>query len=494
MLAKTTCLHIPPLYEEGTARIMWESSDGADGYELDVHYDEDFETASTGKTWSDIENAGISAAEIEALDLTWEQIAKLPAQGLNWRNIEFRSPAWSAIDTSNMSWQDIQKLPVEFTAFKGIGEKTQGPDQGLAWANINSSGLSWSGIEELRWNWEDFMFRPSVGINWSQIQSDNLSWAEIEARSQTWHDFERQAARGLGWGSLDGRFLGWGDIESKNLTWKLFENLPPDDKIHIAHTVDIPIYKKKAIFRVRSYKDGGYSDYLTSSLINTLPRSLAKYKPPCLHIPELHEGETAGITWGGLYGAQAYVLERKLGGGKFVTLYDGPGQPVAEPGNKQGCPALSAVPDVGSHLFFTNHIPLCEKTAEYRVRAYNTTDSSRYAESGPLMIIPAFTRQGTLDIQVTAGGKYGLLIAAQDVQSFKDIPITLRYPSAHLTPDTLSSGDSYRMPDLRILKESVGELVFSCGRRMENGQAWSGPLLLLTFTARTGGTVIFELA
>ena len=500
MLARTTCLHIPPLYEEGTARIMWESSDGAGGYELDVHYDEDFETASTGKTWSDIENARLSAAEIEALDLTWEQIAKLPAQGPRWRNIEFHNPTWGTIDASNMSWQDIQKLPVEFIVYRGAGEKTQGPDQGLAWANIQSEGLNWAEMEALGWSWDDFMFRPSVGINWSQVQSEDLSWTEIESRGQTWHDFERQAARGLGWGSLDGRFLDWSEIKAKNLTWKQFESLPPDSKTHIAHMVAIPIYKKKAIFRVRGYKDGEYSDYLTSSLINTLPRSLAKYKPPCLHVPELHEGKTADIVWGDLYGASGYVLERKLGNKEYAGVFDGPGKAVPHPTGCKKPEELYYTSDCKQHLACTDKIPYYEKTARYRIKGYNTTDSSQYLESAAVPIIPVFYRDDSARASVTSGGKYLVQLHAREIEDFEEIIMSLKYDPAALQLErfvlekpigkTDTGGKAYA-GNVREVSQASGQARFQCVRQMMASKEWNGLIVSVRFTAlRTGSTDI----
>lgn len=503
MVTKTTCLHIPPLYEEGAARIMWESSDGADGYELDVHYDEDFETASIGKTWSDIENAGLSAAEIEALNSTWEQIAKLPAQGLSWRNIEFRSPAWSAIDASTVSWQDVQKLPVEFTEFKGEGEKTQGPDQGLAWANIDSSGLSWSENEALGWNWEDFMFRPSIGINWSQIQSENLSWAETEAIDRTWYEFECQAARGLGWGSLDGRFLDWLEIEAKNITWKQFEDSPPDSNTHIAHTVDIPIYKKKAIFQVRAYKENGESsEYLTSSLINTLPRSLAKYKPPCLHIPELHEGKMTDIVWGDLYGASGYVLERKQGNKGYAGVFDGPGKPVAHPAGCKKPDELYYTPDCKQHLACTDQIPYNEKTVGYRIKAYNTTDGSQYLTSAIMPVIPVFLREDRISWTATAGKRYRLEIEGQGIRIFSPVTMNVEYPAANLqmmdfavqVPGIFIQTGVNASAQLEILSQQNGKIQFRCTRKILTDKEWSGSVTVMELLALKTGPVTVTLS
>jgi len=238
MLRKPACLHIPALREDDTARIMWESVEEAQGYELDVHFDEDFKAASTGRRWSDVDMSGHDWSEINYSGLSWGEIESLPSQGLRWRNIEFHNRAWAEIDAQGLSWAQMQKLPVEFTIYRGPGEKTQGPGQGLSWV---------------------------------QLDAKKLGWSKIESKGKTLREFELLAMYGLMWGSLDARFLSWAEIESRNLTWREFETQPADSNIHIAHDVDIPLFKTKAIFRVRAFNDAGYSEYLMSSLMPIIP-------------------------------------------------------------------------------------------------------------------------------------------------------------------------------------------------------------------------------
>ncbi|WRS27293.1 hypothetical protein U6B65_13320 [Oscillospiraceae bacterium MB08-C2-2] len=271
MLARPTCLRIPDLYEESMACISWESVDGAEGYELDIHYDEDFEAASIGKTWGDMDEAGLTWMQIDVQGLTWAQIEKLPAQGLTWQNIEYHNLSWAEIEQKNLSWSEIQRLPVRFTVYKGTGEKTPAPDQGLTWQNIDSMGLTWAQIEARAWSWQNFELQPSVGLNWAQIDNENLTWTQIEARGWTWQELENQVPYGLTWGSLDGHYLTWNEFEELGLTWQQLEKHPADAKTHITHTVKIPTHKKKATFRVRSYEDSVASPYLETSLLPIVP-------------------------------------------------------------------------------------------------------------------------------------------------------------------------------------------------------------------------------
>ena len=270
-IRKPTCLHIPRLREGHPARIAWESVEGAQGYQLDMHFDETFDAASTGKTWSNINTADRNWSQIGASSLTWEQIETLGTRGLRWKNIEFRSKDWHGIQASGLSWAQLQSLPVEFTVYRGPGGKVRGPDQGLTWANMQSAQLPWAEIEAREKSWEDFKFLPSVGISWRQFIGKLLGWGEIEAKDKTWRDFELMAVRGLMWESLNARFRTWAQVEARELTWRGFQTLPADSNTHIAHTVDIPLLKRKAIFRVRAFDDDGFSEHLTSSLQRIIP-------------------------------------------------------------------------------------------------------------------------------------------------------------------------------------------------------------------------------
>jgi len=145
MLSKPTCLHIPPLYEGSTAQIVWGAVDGAQGYELDVNFDEYFSSASSGKTWTDIDMSERNWSEIEAIGLSWGEFESLHEQR-------------------------------QYTVYKGPGEEVAGPDQSKSCAS----------------------------------------------------------------------------------------------NIHIAHDVDIPFFKMRAIFRVRAYKGDEYSEYITSAFIDIL--------------------------------------------------------------------------------------------------------------------------------------------------------------------------------------------------------------------------------
>lgn len=492
MLAKPTCLHIPNLYEESTAFVNWESVDGAEGYELDLHFNEDFKAGSLGKTWSDIDETNLSWIAIENLGMTWGQIENLPAQGLSWRSIEYHNLSHAEMDAKNLGWSEIQRLPVSFTVYRGAGNKTRGPDQGLSWQNIDSTALTWVQVEGLGWTWENIELQPSVGLTWQQTDSDNLTWAQMEARSWTWQEFEGQPPRGLTWGSLDGRYLPWNEIEANGLSWKQIENLPVDAKTHIAHTVEIPIYEKKVVFRVRAYKDGEYSNYLTSSLIDTLPRSLVKYKPPCIHVPELHEGRPVDIVWSDLYGAAGYVLERKLGTKEFSSVFSGPGKPVAHPA---GCTTEKDywyTPDGKRHFSCVDQLPYYEKTAQYRIRGYNSTDSSQYQQSAVIPIIPVFYREDSTQFAVKAGAGYLVQLYVKDVVAFENILMTMQYSAAALRLDTLVWNELAGKSDLRgkpfasgirNISQGGGQVQFYSAKAMRSKNSWDGVLVSARFTA-----------
>ncbi|WRS28608.1 cohesin domain-containing protein [Oscillospiraceae bacterium MB08-C2-2] len=503
MLTRPTCLHIPDLYEESMARISWESVEDAEGYELDIHYDEDFEAALIGKTWADMDEAGLTWIQIDAQGLTWAQIEKLPAQGLSWRNIEYHNRSWAEIEQKNLNWSEIKRLPVRFTVYKGRGEKTPAPDQGLTWQNIDSTGLTWAQMEARGWSWQDFELQPSVGLNWAQIDSENLTWIQIEARGWTWQEFEDQAPYGLTWGSLDGPHLTWTEFEELGLTWQQLENLPADSKTHLAHTVELPVYKKKVILRVRAFSGDDYSEYLTSSLRNTLPRSLAKYKPPCIHVLTLYEGESAGIVWSDLYGASGYVLERKLGSKDFVGAYNGPGKSATHPSGRTVPKDYWYTPDGKQHLTFTDQIPYYEKTAQYRIKGYNSTDSSQYQQSAVIPIVPVFYRDDSLHLAAKVGSSYAVQLHAKDIDDFKSIVMALEYPTTMLRLDELGSETSagkcdfvsktYK-PAIQLVSQKAGQVKFRYTQPLTKGYEWDGLVVSVQFTALQTGNADIKLS
>ncbi len=504
MPTKPTCLHIPALYEEGTARITWEQVEDVEGYELDCHFDQDFQSALTGKTWGNIQQSTIDWSAMDQQELTWSDFESLPATGISWSYFDFLALGWEAMENHEMTWQQFGKLPPKFTVFKGDGEKTPAPDQGLTWANIDSSSHTWSDTQQPDWSWEDFELQPSIGQSWGQMDSKAISWEEMDNAPCTWQEIEQLPPYGLCWSSLDGRWLQWGELESEDLTWEGLETLPADAKTHIAHTLDIPIYKKKAIFRVRSYNQENYSQYLTTALLITLPRSLAKYKPPCIHLPEkFYEGDTADIHWGDLYGAQGFLLERKCtGDAGFQNINGGKWSYVLAPGNKENCPILSKVTDVATHIHFVDTLPYNQADVTYRVKAYNTTDSSQYNTSEKASIIPVFYRSGEVALNVVAGMSYLVPLYAADLERIAQVVVNLAYNPSFLTfqglsfPETtgLQVDNMPRMFGTNVISHENGVVRFGITGTPPSGKSWSGCFAVARFIAAKSGTATVQLS
>lgn len=126
MLAKPTCLHIPSLYEDSPARIVWEAVDGATGYRLECVFDEDFGSASEGfviydgegveipgpdqgLTWEDLRTSGMTWDSIKEKGLTWREISFLPpktARGLSWNSFIARQLTWNDIVERGLTWEE----------------------------------------------------------------------------------------------------------------------------------------------------------------------------------------------------------------------------------------------------------------------------------------------------------------------------------------------------------------------------------------------------
>ena len=241
MPMKPTCLHIPTLYEGAAATISWESVDNANGYELDCVFDETFEQASEGRSWIALDAAGKTWPQVEAEDLTWHAFEALAAQGLAWQTIESDDLTWAAWEQQDLTWDLFVQLPARFTVYRGLGEPVFGPDQGL---------------------------------NWLQFESQYTSWTDFESRNMTWQQFELQVAPGImgcSWSSQDAQWLNWPEFEGKYASWQAFENQAADSKIHAAVGTFVPLYKKKASYRVRAYEGTSYSPYLTTGVIPIIP-------------------------------------------------------------------------------------------------------------------------------------------------------------------------------------------------------------------------------
>ena len=256
--------------------------------------------------------------------------------------------------------------------------------------------------------------------------------------------------------------------------------------------MEVALYRKRSQYRIRAYDtDGDFSGFLTSGLLKHLPRSLKKYRPPCLHIPEIREGRAADIIWGDLYGAQGFVLERSLGGRAYEILFAGEGIPVADPDNKKNCPILSQIGDVCTHYHFVDTIPYYEKTVRYRVKAFNTTDASQYIESAVAEIIPVFYR----DDSTTVPGGLGRLavgqLNAQAVRDFENIVVTMTYPAAVLEK---RASDARSLFGVRVGASSPGtttqlvsEVAGSLGFRSTNAAKtlWTGLVASPVFRGKT---------
>jgi len=485
-------LHIPVLYEESTAVIDWQSIADAAGYELEQSLDG------------------------EAFVLV----------------------------------------------YSGIGTETPAPDQSLTWSDINTMGKTWNEWETAGDNgdglsWHEFSLLWPMGLDWNQLESMNKAWSELEDEDLTWRELEQLPPRGLTWNSMNATWLSWdnwnelGDNED-GLTWREFENLPPDNITRIAATVTIPLYSKYSAYRVRAFDtQGNYSEYKATGIIYHLPRSLAKYRPNCLHIPdELREGKQARIVWGELYGASAYILERSLDGKPFTVLFNGVGTAVPPPfgglnweeieerdqswtefeaeeqnwfelesrstsgliwGNANASHLRwdefeekeltwgeleTLLPHDERHFAFEDNIPVGVRNAVYRIKAYNSTDSSQRLTTG---IIPVtFYRTDSIDFAVINGHEYAVQIQAEGIPYFANIVMTAEFNPAQLSlllsQDEAIYGIGVEEGSVfRELSNQAGKLQFRCERNISDTKEWAGFVSRLKFKALITGTATIKL-
>lgn len=281
-------LFVPTLHEGEESTVSWQDTD-ADCYELDITHNESFAEASRGKCWSDIElvNWNWAIQDVPAA-LNWQQIEEQDAQGLMWRNLEFEDKTWEEWGSGHeVTWQWLQEQPVSFTTYRGDGEEIAAPDQGYTWADIDSATWSWTNQQDdTPLSWREFEFLPSIGLLWSQHDGHKYSWSGVEDTYMDWSDLERMPARGLQWVSLDAHWLSWQELQQKGalgdgLSWQELEHLPADNQTHRGTDVDIPVYTKASMLRVRGFDGNQPSDYLTTDRIAVIP---IFYREDCVSI------------------------------------------------------------------------------------------------------------------------------------------------------------------------------------------------------------------
>lgn len=488
-------LLVPPLYEEGTATVSWENTPDANRYELDISFNEHYDSAGRGKAWSDMELCDwVWSDQSDSSGFTWKQMEELPAQGLFWRNLEFMDRTWEEWESDPaITWKWMQEHPVTFTVYSGPGRDLAAPDQGRTWGNMDSATWLWSDQEEPGGKtWKEIELLPSIGLSWYQHEQDDHTWSGLEAVYADWREIENLPPRGLCWASLEGKWLTWAEREaaggnSDGLTWRELEQLPPDNQTHKGTDIDLPLYTKSSMLRVRALDDQeNASEYLTTAMIGHLPRSLAKYKVPCLHIPALYEGKSAEISWGDLYGASGYVLERNCGGG-YEERYDGAGTLIPHP---TGCKKLQEHyygPDCKRHLACRDQVPYYKKTARYRIKGYNTTDSSQYLESAVVPIVPVFYREDKVLFTVNTNQTVYLHISSNSAYDFENVDLTLRYDhTAFQLVDLAAQTEEHRVAtgiipgtNLNILSMSNGELRFRFNTPLTQNRSYSGLIAIL---------------
>lgn len=116
-------------------------------------------------------------------------------------------------------------------------------------------------------------------------------------------------------------------------------------------------------YRVRSVKDGGYSDWTESVLIAVQQIETTLTAPESITVPELNSGASASVTWSGAQNAAGYILERSVDNSSFTEIYR------------------------GSETVYADTILSSWNTVQYRVCAYDGDgNTSEYTTSGVVSV------------------------------------------------------------------------------------------------------------
>ena len=117
-------------------------------------------------------------------------------------------------------------------------------------------------------------------------------------------------------------------------------------------------------YRVRSVKDGSYSDWTESVLITVQHIETTLTAPESITVPELNSGASASVTWPGVQNASGYILERSVDNSSFTEVYR------------------------GSETVYADTILSSWNTVQYRVCAYDGDgNTSEYTTSEVVSVI-----------------------------------------------------------------------------------------------------------
>lgn len=334
---------------------------------------------------------------------------------------------------------------------------------GRSWAALKAAEQNWTQFEGRQLGWESFEALSAQGLMWRNIAFEDLDWAQFEGSDHTWGElttlpvrftvyegggtpayppdlgqsWEMLHASGYPWGVLDNSGHSWGEIEL------LFHNGP-------------------------TWRDAQGYDLAWSGVESSN-----------LTWGEIGELMKNGLTWEGMNARQLAWVEveaKELDWGGIEQL----------------------PPDHDEHPSCMVDVLPYASEATYRVRAANETAYSGYLTAAPVPILPLFYREDEITLEVIAGREYQLQLSARGVQEFRDLVMTLKYQPHMLRLERFRSelpaskaDDHGADPVSNVGKvyKGEGEVQFICTKPMRAAKQWSGPVVLVSFTALgTGAT------
>lgn len=168
----------------------------------------------------------------------------------------------------------------------------------------------------------------------------------------------------------------------------------------------------KVQYRVAAYRDGDvYSATWSGSDIRTIVggTSAVPSMPETITVPALTAGESATITWAGVANAAGYALQRSVGGANYTTVYR------------------------GENTSYVDTIGTAWLTVQYRVRAYNSNNSSSDYKTSDVMNVA----------QPVAS-----LLEAIRAHTEQDIKITFADNTVIGKADVAITGDGVKITDI----------------------------------------------
>lgn len=304
------------------------------------------------------------------------------------------------------------------------------------------------------------------GYTWDNIDTLGESWYTYDQDALNWSQIETRTSKGRNWERLDYEQSDWTQIENRAQTWKQLESQEINFEIYRG-----PGSGRASFWEADTWQAFDALDQAWNSL-ELIGRSWDGTSP-----------SSPGLSWDSLDAAWLTFHEWEEKGLTFDELDHRKHEE--------------------EHRGMTDVVPVGARNATYRIKATDRAGAeSDYLTTLELPVIPVFYRSGTVEYPVQAGKRYVILLRAEEVIGFGQIPMNLCY-NQYLLELTSLAADSrrnvtkpgvYPEEHVTIYSSVPGKVRFQSTRPSEPDECFSGAVTVAEFIARGTGTAAISLS